>query len=98
MVEIDDKFECFLQKVKKAYKAQPIVRTLNCPSDETLFSLCYEEKGGPLSQKYMDHIVTCKYCATFVRIAIQYKIDKRDNLSNVNYYFSSTTIKIPYFL
>lgn len=74
-----DKFEELLLKAKEQFRALPVERTPDCPSDHDLHSLCYERNDEPLRQKYMAHIMLCPYCSDYVHKEVRSIISKRDS-------------------
>ena len=74
----DSKFEKLLQEVGKIFIALPIVRTLECPSNNDLYAFCQERGKGPLFEKYMDHITTCRYCGNYLKKEMQRQMNEKN--------------------
>ena len=73
-----DDIEKLLEKYRSTKAAKSPIRTPDCPTDEELYLLCYEDdKDGPLRQKNLNHVIFCDFCATATKIIIKEKIHTR---------------------
>jgi hypothetical protein len=71
-------FEKYFKSMKEAFDKLPSERTPDCPTEEELFLLCFERDDGLLRQKYMTHILLCKYCGKFIREVLRAAVEGPD--------------------
>ncbi len=77
-----DDIEKLLEKYRSTKAAKSPIRTPDCPTDEELYLLCYEDdKDGPLRQKYLNHVIFCDFCASATKIIIKEKINTRRSIT-----------------
>lgn len=62
----------YLQAYRTIVESQPITRTNVCPNSQKLEEML-EEPGtnGPLRGQYLGHVVSCGYCANYVKSVLR---------------------------
>jgi glutaredoxin len=67
-----------LEQLRAEFEKLPANRTPDCPSDEDLYVICFEEEDGPLRKQYTSHILFCPYCVKFIKRVLDIAAQEKD--------------------